>query len=66
MTWAEPETWIALALAFGLGAGSLKGGKALYRRYSTRPPRRPRQRRNVDVSLEPPPYRSDKDSEEED
>lgn len=61
MTWTDPETWIVLSLAFGLGAGSLKGGKALYQRYSTRPPRRPRKRRDEKDSFESPPYKNRED-----
>jgi hypothetical protein len=62
MSWTEPETWIVLALAFGLGMGGIRGGKALYQRYSTRPPKRPRKRRGEpDTSMEPPPYRDDEE-----
>jgi len=62
MSWTEPETWIVLALAFGLGMGGIRGGKAIYQRYSTRPPKRPRKRRNHDTSMEPPPYRDEDES----
>lgn len=63
MSWTEPETWIALALAFGLGMGAWRGGRAV--RDSLRPRAR-RRRRYGPESLEPEPYDEDRDGKRSD
>lgn len=61
MNWGEPETWIALMLAAGVGAGGLRAGSAAYRRYSMRPPPKPRRRGREPERSEPPRYDSEPD-----
>jgi hypothetical protein len=51
MEWKDPITWIVIILLLAVTGGY--GGRAAYRRYSDRPPARPRR---ALPSLEPEPF----------